>query len=231
MTADMVNNPPHYTTGKIEVIDFIEDQRFGYLSGQVVKYVSRYRHKGKPVEDLQKAQFYLARLIKTAERAAPVVTIQQEAETTPVQATQATEAVQQRVPVTPFDVLKGQIVVAVEIGDRDLYLRITTNDAMYVWEAVGDCCSSSYFNEFIGLGTLTYEPVVSVRAIPMAESDEEANGNYTQLYGYQFLTRLGTSLLVFRNESNGYYGGWLQLIEREPKGVTWRVLYGNEWRA
>ena len=63
---DMVNNPPHYTTGKIEVLDFIEDQKFGYLDGQVIKYVSRYRHKNG-IEDLKKAEFYLRRLIKSAE--------------------------------------------------------------------------------------------------------------------------------------------------------------------
>lgn len=63
-TPDMVNHPPHYTTGKIEVIDFIEDQRFGYCDGQVIKYVSRFRHKGNAIEDLKKARWYLDRLIK-----------------------------------------------------------------------------------------------------------------------------------------------------------------------
>ncbi len=61
---DPVNRPAHYTTGTIEVLDFIEDQQFGYLDGQVIKYVSRYRHKGKPLEDLQKAKFYLERLLR-----------------------------------------------------------------------------------------------------------------------------------------------------------------------
>ena len=62
--ADMVNKPPHYTQGKIEVVDFILDQKFGYLDGQVIKYLCRYRHKGKPLEDLKKAEFYLKRLIQ-----------------------------------------------------------------------------------------------------------------------------------------------------------------------
>ena len=62
--TDPVNHPAHYTTGKIEVLDFILDQQFGYLAGQVIKYVSRYRHKGAPVQDLEKAEFYLRRLIK-----------------------------------------------------------------------------------------------------------------------------------------------------------------------
>lgn len=61
--ADNVNRPAHYTSGKIEVLDFIEDKGFGYLAGQVIKYVARYRLKNG-LEDLQKAEFYLKRLIK-----------------------------------------------------------------------------------------------------------------------------------------------------------------------
>ena len=61
--TDMVNHPPHYTTGKIEVLDFILDQKFGYLDGQVIKYKCRYKHKGTPLEDLKKAQFYVNKLI------------------------------------------------------------------------------------------------------------------------------------------------------------------------
>ena len=65
---DLVNHPAHYTHGKIEVLDFIDDQQFGYLDGQVIKYVSRHRWKGQPVQDLRKAQFYLNRLIEKLER-------------------------------------------------------------------------------------------------------------------------------------------------------------------
>lgn len=60
---DLVNHPPHYLRGKIEVLDFILDQRFPYLEGQIVKYVSRHRHKGDSIQDLRKAEFYLKRLI------------------------------------------------------------------------------------------------------------------------------------------------------------------------
>ena len=61
--ADQVNHPSHYNQGKIEVIEFIEDQDLGFHLGNVVKYVSRAQHKGKPVEDLQKAQWYLQRAL------------------------------------------------------------------------------------------------------------------------------------------------------------------------
>jgi len=60
--ADNVNSPDHYTKGDIEVIDYILDQKFNYLEGNVIKYVSRYRSKGG-IEDLRKAKWYLEKLI------------------------------------------------------------------------------------------------------------------------------------------------------------------------
>ena len=63
---EYVNNPSHYNSGKIEVIDFIEDQNLGFCLGNVVKYISRAGKKdsSKIVEDLEKAKWYLEREIK-----------------------------------------------------------------------------------------------------------------------------------------------------------------------
>lgn len=58
---DPVNHPVHYTYGGIETIDFIEAKSLNYALGQVIKYVSRADHKGRPTEDLQKALWYLTR--------------------------------------------------------------------------------------------------------------------------------------------------------------------------
>ena len=63
--ADPVNNPAHYTVGGIETIDFIEAKQLGYNLGNVVKYLTRADHKGNKMEDLRKAQWYLAREINS----------------------------------------------------------------------------------------------------------------------------------------------------------------------
>jgi len=62
---DNVNKPAHYTDGKIEVIDFIEDKGFGYHLGNAIKYISRAGKKdpNKKIEDLEKARWYLDREI------------------------------------------------------------------------------------------------------------------------------------------------------------------------
>ena len=66
--SDVVNSPEHYRQGGIEAIDAIKasmtrEEFKGYLRGNAQKYLWRYRHKGKPVEDLRKAKWYLDRLL------------------------------------------------------------------------------------------------------------------------------------------------------------------------
>lgn len=63
---DNVNHPSHYTSGKIEVIDFIEDQKLDMHTGNAVKYIARAGKKdpSKEVEDLEKAIWYLRRKIQ-----------------------------------------------------------------------------------------------------------------------------------------------------------------------
>ena len=68
--VDMVNHPSHYTNGKVEVIEVIEDAvssapnpTAGMLQGQVLKYILRLWLKGNSIQDARKAQWYLERLI------------------------------------------------------------------------------------------------------------------------------------------------------------------------
>ena len=66
--VDMVNNPPHYNQTGIECIHAISaatDKGFKYyLQGNVMKYLWRFDYKDKPLEDLQKAKWYLDKLIE-----------------------------------------------------------------------------------------------------------------------------------------------------------------------
>lgn len=77
--SDAVNQPSHYTSGDIEVIEYIEQQaKVMYDSGTVppeviphicnaIKYISRFQSKGKAVEDLNKSIYYINRAIKNIE--------------------------------------------------------------------------------------------------------------------------------------------------------------------
>jgi len=67
---DPVNHPPHYRDGGIEVIDFIEAKDLNFRLANVVKYVSRAGKKNSdPVQDLEKAAWYLKREIDARKNA------------------------------------------------------------------------------------------------------------------------------------------------------------------
>ena len=69
--SDMVNHPNHYMVGGIEALTVLEaklggksnEMYRGYLMGNVMKYLMRSPYKGKQVEDLKKAEFYLRELL------------------------------------------------------------------------------------------------------------------------------------------------------------------------
>lgn len=70
--AEKVNSPDHYTVGGIEVIDYLQskltpEQFKGFMLGNTLKYLSRAGYKGAAAVDLQKARWYLERLILEAD--------------------------------------------------------------------------------------------------------------------------------------------------------------------
>jgi hypothetical protein len=107
----------------------------------------------------------------------------------------------------------------------------------------GDCCSNSYFHDFFGVKKLLENgPVVSAESVklqpgdpghykPAPLKDPEAQAVMDALvnrddddeyclkvYGFRFVTEHPTwgeqsSVIAFRNSSNGYYGGWMSVAE------------------
>lgn len=74
LSQDMVNHPSHYNQYTQEVIDTITEwvkdygSVEGYYVGTVLKYLARAPYKGKKLEDLKKASFYLQEAIEYIEK-------------------------------------------------------------------------------------------------------------------------------------------------------------------
>ena len=66
MSKEMVNHPIHYNMG-IEAIDYIESHNMNFNIGNVIKYVTRAKHKNNELEDLKKSLWYLQREIAKLE--------------------------------------------------------------------------------------------------------------------------------------------------------------------
>lgn len=66
MNNDLVNHPSHYTYGDVETIDmmvmiFGKEATANHCRMTAYKYLSRYKHKGNPKQDLEKARWYAAK--------------------------------------------------------------------------------------------------------------------------------------------------------------------------
>lgn len=64
--TEQVNHPAHYNSGKIEVIEALEDWKLNFHRANAVKYIARAGKKNpdKEIEDLKKAVWYLKRDIE-----------------------------------------------------------------------------------------------------------------------------------------------------------------------
>ena len=58
-----VSHPSHYNQG-IEPIDIIESWDLNFSLGNAIKYILRSPYKGKQIEDLEKARWYIDREIE-----------------------------------------------------------------------------------------------------------------------------------------------------------------------
>ena len=67
--SDEINKPLHYFRGGIDVIGFAErqfsaEERRGFYRISALKYVTRFQDKGAPVKDLNKAKFFIDKLLE-----------------------------------------------------------------------------------------------------------------------------------------------------------------------
>jgi hypothetical protein len=66
---DDVNHPKHYTSGKLEALEIIEDATKdlsgleAFSMGSALKYLIRFDKKNDPIQDLRKSIFYINRII------------------------------------------------------------------------------------------------------------------------------------------------------------------------
>lgn len=114
------------------------------------------------------------------------------------------------------------------------FLTFETADGKVSFGITADCCSRSYFFDFYGVERLLGSKVTrlervelspgdvgyhaSTYAVPVVDSEDEGRYSRTKVYGYRVITEhplFGevSSVFSFRNDSNGYYGGEMYLVE------------------
>jgi hypothetical protein len=121
--------------------------------------------------------------------------------------------------------LIGRIIHKITMGESPTCQRdsITfhTDDGDFVYDAYGDCCSTSYIHEISDRHVLNGHKVINIVQHEADEFRDVGTAESLQVYNYDIVTNKGTCTIDFRNESNGYYGGSLEFREHiKPKDAA-----------
>ena len=130
-----------------------------------------------------------------------------------------------------------------EVWWSDDRITFITDEGVASYEVEGDCCSHSYFHDLIGFDKLLSGPVLSVNTVDLDSTDARCHlckrdesgydGDVVQVYGFQIVTLHPTwgevtTALSFRNDSNGYYGGWMERCQTDKVYAAQKRLTGDK---
>lgn len=110
--------------------------------------------------------------------------------------------------------LLGKIIKEIKFLEEGKFCLFEIADGTELkYEASGDCCSHSYFSDIIDkrimLGAEVLQVIEKEERDVLPKKDED----HVVLYAYTIKTSKGYGDIEFRNDSNGYYGGFCRLIE------------------
>jgi len=112
------------------------------------------------------------------------------------------------IKMSQYKKLIGKNIEKIKIADDKESFSIQFSDGTIAkFNAEGDCCSYSFI-ESIDNDELRGE-IVSIEDIEL--DCEGADDPYTSYYGLKIITNKGHCVVDYRNENNGYYGGYIEL--------------------
>ena len=116
--------------------------------------------------------------------------------------------------------LVGKVIASVRLEDNKEHFVIAFVDGTeQAFGAEGDCCSVSWIEHLEAPDDLAGASILAVEdlgEVENAAAQEAFKGDCLSIYQTHFKTTKGTISLEYRNESNGYYGGWLVALDLPP---------------
>lgn len=106
--------------------------------------------------------------------------------------------------------LIGKTVKRLLVSENQWILAFDTDQGIVAYETDADCCSETWFADIVGVASLLGEMVLSAIKLNLPREcvqDGRSRQDYDMLYGWQLMTKRGKTEVIFRNSSNGYYGG------------------------
>ena len=129
--------------------------------------------------------------------------------------------------------LKGTTITAIFVSDDEQILSFKTRDHGQIsYEAEGDCCSTTWFADIIGVHALIDHEILEVTEVKDAwgiDVKDERCREEDILYKILIKTTAGYCDIIFRNSSNGYYGGEIGLYKGKLPENMKQII--DDWQA
>lgn len=129
--------------------------------------------------------------------------------------------------------LVGHKVMGIFIAKDEEDLIFVTATGAFHYRTYGDCCSQTWFADMVGVKQLIGYTVTQTEEIdvPIPEGDVRERSEEDQNYGIRITTDGGVCDIVYRNASNGYYGGSIDFVDTLPTTLdSYRPVY-EDWSA
>lgn len=119
--------------------------------------------------------------------------------------------------MSDFETLVGAKVKGVYLY-ADNTLAFDTDKGILAYNAVGDCCSNSWFEHVSGINNIEGHTVIRIDDFDINEvipdwselkTMDLNTENEIKYYGFRIVTDKGYFEIDMRNSSNGYYGGYV----------------------
>lgn len=135
--------------------------------------------------------------------------------------------------VNPMSILEGRKVTGLRVSPGEELLVVSTDGGEFMFETEGDCCSETWFADILGVDVLIGQTVTKVEEIDLPEpKDDRTRQDFDTAYGVRITTKRGVATIIYRNSSNGGYGGGIcrvTLPDRRAKKAT--VEINADWMA
>lgn len=127
--------------------------------------------------------------------------------------------------------LVGHKVMGVFVSNDEEEMIFVTATGAFRYRCDGDCCSYTWFADMVGVRQLIGHTVTKAEEISVPVTDVRERSEQDQNYGIRLTTDGGVCDIVYRNASNGYYGGSIDLVDTLPDTLDkFRPIY-EDWSA
>lgn len=130
--------------------------------------------------------------------------------------------------------LLGKVIKSARVNDDQSVLVFNTDDGDMVYQTEAECCSETWFSDILNLSNVIGNKITNVRWLELDDAGENnrSRQQYDRVYGFALDSEKGACEVIFRNSSNGYYGGSAGLVTLPiPKSMELTIINTDDWKS